>query len=455
MTQRMSFGIQNDLIRYVPRGPQQTRSGVNWKSGGCGPIFQQNTMNVTYEAPKTFWDTTAGQITGWTGAISGGLGFLARGMQTLGLTKFPFVQRFVQSFGNQSMTYPSYGMGGYTNPLGMGTYSPFSFGGGCTNTYGMLNTGMQPTSTAANPSEAQMLKGIYSQYNVMPKGDGKYILSKGDGTSMEGTFDELVKKSQGETSQGAGTSSTTSSPSTSSSTNTPAATGNGTATQAGDGNSTPATTTNTGNGNGPTPATNAGDDTPQGVSSASVRKSGNKGSGKVHVPGGWYRADTQHAEGKSLKLNQCKSATEAMKKILSGKMDYLSGADREALTKELAHNNPSVFNKDGTVKANADWDKLDVPSIKYIKQKYVKSSSYDSDNGKVTYSSRNGGTYTNASTSRGAGGQTIRGKNGYYATFSKGVAHYYDPNGNEVNGEKVFQLKCPHIYASVQKHIKK
>ncbi len=450
----MSFGIQNDQIRYTPRGPQQTRSGVNWKSGGCGPIFQQNTMNVTYEAPTTPWDTTAGKVSLWTGAISGGLSFLARGMQTLGLTKFPFVQRFVQSFGNQSMTYPSYGMGGYTNPLGMGGYSPYL--GGCTNTYGMLNTGMQQTSTAANPSEAQMLKGIYSQYNVMPKGDGKYILSKGDGTSMEGTFDELVKKSQGETSQGAGTSSTTSSPSTSSSTNTPATTGNGIATQAGDANSTPATTTNTGNADGSTPATHAADDSPQGVSSASgARKTGNKGSGKVNVPSGWYRADTQHAEGKYLKLNKCKSATEAMNKILSGKMDYLSGTDKEALAKELAHNNPSVFNKDGSVKANANWDKLDVPSAKYIKQKYVKNVSYDSNSGKVTYSSKKGGTYTNASTVSRAGGKTIRGKNGYYVTFSKGVAHYYDPNGNEIKDENVFKGKCPNIYASVQKYIKK
>ena len=176
----------------------------------------------------------------------------------------------------------------------------------------------------------------------------------------------------------------------------------------------------------------------------------------MNVPAGWYRADTGHAEGKSLKLNQCKSATAAMNKILSAKMDYLSGSDREALTKELIRNNPSVFNKDGTVKAGANWDKLDVPSIKYIKQKYVDGATYNKHTGKVTYTSKKDkGQHTNASTSRGAGGQTIRGKNGYYATFSKGVAHYYDPNGNEVDGEKVFKGKCPNIYASVQRYIKK
>ncbi len=211
----MSFGIQNDQIRYTPRGPQQTRSGVNWKSGGCGPIFQQNTVNVTYEAPTTPWDTTAGKVSLWTGAISGGLGFLARGMQTLGLTKFPFVQRFVQSFGNQSMTYPSYGMGGtfgmggYTNPLGMGTYSPFSFGGGCTNTYGMLNTGMQQSVPTGNVNYQQNLSQMYSSYKVLDNGNGTYTLTTGKGDNVKtGTFEELMKGLDGaakpEEAQGAG-----------------------------------------------------------------------------------------------------------------------------------------------------------------------------------------------------------------------------------------------------------
>ena len=201
----MSFGIQNDQIRYTPRGPQQTRSGVNWKSGGCGPIFQQNTVNVTYEAPTTPWDTTAGKVSLWTGAISGGLGFLARGMQTLGLTKFPFVQRFVQSFGNQSMTYPSYGMGGtfgmggYTNPLGMGTYSPFSFGGGCTNTYGMLNTGMQQSVPTGNVNYQQNLSQMYSSYKVLDNGNGTYTLTTGKGDNVKtGTFEELMKGMDGD-----------------------------------------------------------------------------------------------------------------------------------------------------------------------------------------------------------------------------------------------------------------
>ena len=210
MTHRMSFGIQNDLIRYVPRGPQQTRSGVNWKSGGCGPIFQQNTMNVTYEAPTTPWDTTAGKVSLWTGVVSGGLGILAQGCQAFGLTKFPFIQRFVQSFGNQAMTYQpygAYGMGGYTNSLGMG--SPFSFGGGCTNTYGMLNTGMQQRIPTGNANYQQNLSQMYSSYKVLDNGNGTYTLTSGKGDNVKtGTYEELMKGMDGaakpEEAQGAG-----------------------------------------------------------------------------------------------------------------------------------------------------------------------------------------------------------------------------------------------------------
>lgn len=443
MTQRMSFGIQNDLIRYVPRGPQQTRSGVNWKSGGCGPIFQQNTLNVTYEAPTTPWDTTAGKVSLWTGVVSGGLGILAQGCQAFGLTKFPFIQRFVQSFGNQAMTYQpygAYGMGGYTNSLGMG--SPFSFGGGCTNTYGMLNTGMQQRIPTGNANYQQNLSQMYSSYKVLDNGNGTYTLTSGKGDNIKtGTYEELMKGMEGaaktDESQGAGAKE---SPAKASGSETPS-------NQSADAKA-PASAPASDSAKA-APAASGGGET-QGVS---PKKSGSKSSGKVNVPAGWYRADTGHAEGKSLKLNQCKSATAAMNKILSAKMDYLSGSDREALTKELIRNNPSVFNKDGTVKAGANWDKLDVPSIKYIKQKYVDGATYST--GKVTYTSKKDKrSYTNASTVSGAGGKVIRGKNGYFVTFAKGTARYFDPAGNPIRPEE-FKKHCPNIYKTASSYAQK
>lgn len=196
----MSFGIQNDQIRYTPRGPQPTRSRVNNVKYGV-PVFQQNNkVEFKFEAPKTFWDTTPGKITGWTGAISNGFNLLGKFAEFTGLTKFPLVQRFVQSFGNQSMTYPSYGMGGYTNPLGMGTYSPFSFGGGCTNTYGMLNTGMQQSIPTGNANYQQNLSQMYSSYKVLDNGNGTYTLTSGKGDNIKtGTYEELMKGMDGAT----------------------------------------------------------------------------------------------------------------------------------------------------------------------------------------------------------------------------------------------------------------
>lgn len=427
MTHRMSFGIQNDLIRYVPRGPQQTRSGVNWKSGGCGPIFQQNTMNVTYEAPTTPWDTTAGKVSLWTGVVSGGLGILAQGCQAFGLTKFPFIQRFVQSFGNQPsmMMGQPYAMGGFTSP------------------YGMLNTGMQQSvPTGGNANYQQNLSQMYSSYKVLDNGNGTYTLTSGKGDNIKtGTYEELMKGMEGaaktDESQGAGAKE---SPAKASGSETPS-------NQSADAKA-PASAPASDSAKA-APAASGGGET-QGVS---PKKSGSKSSGKVNVPAGWYRADTGHAEGKSLKLNQCKSATVAMNKILSFKMDYLSSSDREALTKEFIRNNPSVFNKDGTVKAGANWDKLDVPSIKYIKQKYVDGAT--GSEGKVTYTSKKDKrSYTNDSTVLRAGGKVIRGKNGYFVTFAKGTARYYDPAGNPIRPEE-FKKHCPNIYHTASSYAKK
>lgn len=211
----MSFGIQNDQIRYTPRGPQPTRSCVKWQSGRPILNFQQTTNEFNFNAPTTPWDTTAGKVSLWTDAISSGLGLLARGVRTFGLDKnIPILQRFVQSYGNQPMAYQTYGiggtfgMGGYTNPLGMGTYSPINFGG-CTNTYGMLNTGMQQSIPTGNANYQQNLSQMYSSYKVLDNGNGTYTLTSGKGDNVKtGTYEELMKGMDGaakpEESQGAG-----------------------------------------------------------------------------------------------------------------------------------------------------------------------------------------------------------------------------------------------------------
>ena len=132
-------------------------------------------------------------------------------------------------------------------------------------------------------------------------------------------------------------------------------------------------------------------------------------------------------------------------------MDVLSDTDRAALCKELIKANPSVFNSDGTVKANANFDKLDIPSINYIKQKYTGNVTYNKTTGTGTYTSKTTGeTVTQNSTMQGAGGRTIKGKNGYSVQISNSGNIYFDNKGNKISAAE-FKKACPSIYASVTK----
>lgn len=165
------------------------------------------------------------------------------------------------------------------------------------------------------------------------------------------------------------------------------------------------------------------------------------------VPSGWYRADTNSNEGKNLALNECTSATEVLNKLLQSKCDWLSDSDRADLVKTLISANPSVFSQDGKVKPGADFDKLDVPSINYIRSTYVDGNvQYNEQTGTANYKSKvDGKDYTNNSQVAGAGGQTVRGQNGYYYQKSNSGVKYYDPKGNEISAAE-FKKWCPNMY---------
>lgn len=168
---------------------------------------------------------------------------------------------------------------------------------------------------------------------------------------------------------------------------------------------------------------------------------------EASVPSGWYRADTNSNEGKNLALNECTSATEVLNKLLQSKCDWLSDSDRADLVKTLISANPSVFSQDGKVKPGADFDKLDVPSINYIRSTYVDGNvQYNEQTGTANYKSKvDGKDYTNNSQVAGAGGQTVRGQNGYYYQKSNSGVKYYDPKGNEISAEE-FKKWCPNMY---------
>ena len=96
-------------------------------------------------------------------------------------------------------------------------------------------------------------------------------------------------------------------------------------------------------------------------------------------------------------------------------MDFLGAEDKADLVKQLIAKNPSVFNSDGTVKANANWDKLDLPSIKWIQDRYVSERS--NAGAQVTYKSKVSGS-TVSNTSQTAGAQQANKTKAYKATIT-------------------------------------
>lgn len=150
------------------------------------------------------------------------------------------------------------------------------------------------------------------------------------------------------------------------------------------------------------------------------------GSHGVKVPKGWYKAPTGgdgQAMIKNGTLRAGMSARQVTDIILNNKVNYLSTADRNELAAEVLKYNPSIF-KNGKVVEGADLNKLDLPSIQYIKDKYVQSRNVSAHNGTGTYTSKNGKTNNVA--------QTVTSSTGRYAKKENGKWHYYAKDGTEL-----------------------
>ena len=92
-------------------------------------------------------------------------------------------------------------------------------------------------------------------------------------------------------------------------------------------------------------------------------------SAKVHVPDNWGNIPTsfRHASG----ITETKDADAALKALLNARNIKETEVDADKLKADLIKYNPSLFNKDGKVKDNAKWDRLDLP--KDIKAQYGKT----------------------------------------------------------------------------------
>lgn len=176
--------------------------------------------------------------------------------------------------------------------------------------------------------------------------------------------------------------------------------------------------------------------------SADVKKS-NDNTQKSGSKDGWYKA----ANDKSSNVNQThidgkgKSAQQVTSAILGTKLTgVLNKSQQEELCKIIIKNNPSVFNSDGKPKANANYAKLDVPTMAWIENHFTLSHG-----SKVA---KHDDIYTNDRN------KTIRGDNGYYVKIdSKGNKTYFDKNAKKISEEE-FKKKCPNIYNNINKQNK-
>ena len=89
---------------------------------------------------------------------------------------------------------------------------------------------------------------------------------------------------------------------------------------------------------------------------------------KVHVPDDWGRVPTsfRHTSG----IMEAKDADAALKALLDARNIKLADVDADKLKADLIKYNPSLFDKDGKLKADAKWDRLDLP--KDLKTQYGK-----------------------------------------------------------------------------------
>jgi hypothetical protein len=109
--------------------------------------------------------------------------------------------------------------------------------------------------------------------------------------------------------------------------------------------------------------------------STTTTKKASTGSGS---PKGWYRAPLDKNKNVNATHNKdgsYKNATQVTRDVLDSKLNgALSPAQQKELTAAIIKYNPSVFNKDGTPKANADYTKLDIPTMAWIKEHILKET---------------------------------------------------------------------------------
>lgn len=155
------------------------------------------------------------------------------------------------------------------------------------------------------------------------------------------------------------------------------------------------------------------------------------------IPKGFYPAfgdkdasingltESQIRQNEGKKGSETCGAVQVLNALLKtkGAQFMASGERKAALLNDLVRKNPSVFDESGRVRKNADFSKLDVPSLDYMEEAY----------GKLPYKSSK---------------PVVIGNNGAYAVGTGKDAKFYLANGKEISAA-AFKNNCPSIYKSV------
>lgn len=201
-------------------------------------------------------------------------------------------------------------------------------------------------------------------------------------------------------------------------------------------------------------------------------------------PKGWYRAANDAST--TVQSSKNKNASEVTSNVLGTKLTGVLNKQQQAeLRQEIINKNPSVFDKNGNPKPNADYSKLDVPTMDYIEKKFglkhgakvvrqddqysgtIKHKAANGDyvkqdkNGRYSFYDSTGKAMSetefrkkhptiNISNIKGGGyssqkGTRVKGSEGRYAEKSGNSWKYYSAQGMELKADYI-KKKDPRLY---------
>ncbi len=296
-----------------------------------GPLFGNNfsyheTVNIQ-NGPSGFW----GFMTGLTQGLFGGFGGMFGG--------------FGGMFGGMGLSM----MGGYA-PLGGALANP-----------NLLTSQGTTTGTAEDKHLTSLTQtlGKLGTFSKHPDKPNIYIMTTNDGKVIEDTYQNLLDRFKD---NNAPTDRTTPAPTDRT---TPAPTDR--TTPAPTDRTTPAPTDRT------TPAPT--DRTTPAPTDGTPKPSGNRHARRgTGTPSGWYRASNDRSSSVNNTHNSNgtgKTAQQITSAILSTKLSgVLNAQQQNELCSIIIRKNPSVFDGVGKPLPNADYSKLDVPTMAWIENHF-------------------------------------------------------------------------------------